>query len=92
MTTNRSDTPSDPQPAQEGLVDIAILDDDADFLSYMEDILRDEGQYAIRTFSAPDALFSDAELRRPDIVLLDMKMGEARGDGVLEQLLARLSY
>jgi DNA-binding NtrC family response regulator len=55
----------------------------------MEDILRDEGQYAIRTFSSPDLLFSEAEIRRPDIVLLDMKMGEVRGDGVLEQLLAR---
>jgi DNA-binding NtrC family response regulator len=89
MTTNRSENPPEPQPAPEGLVDIAILDDDADFLSYMEDILRDEGQYAIRTFSVPDSLFSEAEIHRPDIVLLDMKMGEVRGDSVLEQLLAR---
>lgn len=89
MSINRGDVTPDLPPAQEGLVDIAILDDDADFLSYMEDILRDEGQYAVRTYITPDTLFSEAEFRRPDIVLLDMKMGESRGDGVLEQLLTR---
>lgn len=89
MTANRSDVPADAAPVQEGLIDVAILDDDADFLSYMEDFLRDEGQYAVRTFSSPDALFVEAELRRPDLVLLDMKMGDVRGDSVLEQLLAR---
>ncbi len=31
----------------------------------------------------------ESEDRRPDIVLLDMKMGETRGDKVLEQLLGR---
>lgn len=89
MSANRSDIPADATPLLEGLVDVAILDDDADFLSYMEDFLRDEGQYAIRTFSSPDALFAEAETRRPDIVLLDMKMGDVSGDGVLEQLLTR---
>jgi DNA-binding NtrC family response regulator len=34
-------------------------------------------------------LFAAAEQRLPDIVLLDMKMGEIRGDKVLEQLLHR---
>ena len=89
MATNRRDIPQEAAPAQEGLVDVAILDDDADFLSYMEDFLHDEGQYAVRTFSSPDPLFAEAESRRPDIVLLDMKMGDVRGDGVLEQLLTR---
>ncbi len=74
-----------PQP----LVDIAILDDDPDFRTYLEDFLADEGQYAVRAFAHPEELFRGAEQRLPDIVLLDMKMGEARGDKVLEQLLAR---
>ena len=34
-------------------------------------------------------LYAAADLRRPDIVLLDMKMGRDRGDAVLEILLAR---
>jgi len=70
-------------------VDIAVLDDDLDFRNYLEDFLKDEGGYAVRTFGHPEDLFAAAEQRLPDVVLLDMKMGEIRGDKVLEQLLQR---
>lgn len=69
------------------LIDVAVLDDDPDFLSYIEDFLKDEGLYAARTFERPSQLFEAAQQQRPDIVLLDMKMGESRGEQVLEQLL-----
>jgi DNA-binding NtrC family response regulator len=72
-----------------GLVDVAVLDDDLDFRNYIEDLLRDEGIYEVRSFGTPEELFVSAESRVPDIVLLDMKMGPATGDKVLEQLLAR---
>ncbi len=72
-----------------GLVDIAVLDDDVDFRNYIEDLLRDEGKYGVRSFAAPEDLFAAAENSIPDIVLLDMKMGAASGEQVLEQLLAR---
>ncbi|HEY7305600.1 MAG TPA: response regulator [Bryobacteraceae bacterium] len=75
--------------AAEGLVDIAVLDDDVDFRNYIEDLLRDEGTYAVRTFASPAELFTSAENRVPDIVLLDMKMGAASGEEVLEHLLTR---
>jgi len=71
------------------LVDIAVLDDDADFLTYIEDLLRDEGFYSVRTFAGPEDLFASAEGRVPDIVLLDMKMAPSTGEQVLEQLLNR---
>lgn len=71
------------------LVDIAVVDDDLDFRTYIEDLLRDEGKYEVRTFAEPEQLFASAEMRIPDIVLLDMKMGPATGDKVVEQLLAR---
>jgi DNA-binding NtrC family response regulator len=70
-------------------VDVAVLDDDADFLQYMEDLLKDEGGYSVRTFSRPEDLFAASERRTPDIVLLDMKMGEFQGEKVLEELHAR---
>ncbi len=73
----------------EGLVDIAVLDDDVDFLNYIEDLLRDEGSYTVRTFASAEELFTSAENQVPDIVLLDMKMGAASGEEVLEDLLAR---
>ena len=69
-------------------MDLAILDDDPDFCNYLEDALKDDGLYSIRAFGHPDELFAACEQRLPDIVLLDMKMGEFKGDKVLEQLLA----
>ncbi len=72
-----------------GQIDIAVLDDDADFRNYLEDLLRDEGAYTVRTFKHPDELFLSAETRVPDIVLLDMKMGASTGEQVIEQLLVR---
>jgi DNA-binding NtrC family response regulator len=73
----------------QALVDVAVLDDDRDFLQYIEDFLRDEGIYAARVFERAEDLMEAVEAQRPDIVLLDMKMGRTRGDEVLERLLAR---
>ncbi|MCC6294443.1 MAG: response regulator [Bryobacterales bacterium] len=71
------------------LVDVSVLDDDADFRLYVEDLLRDEGLYNVRTFALPSELFAAAESRIPDIVLIDMKMGEFQGGEVIDELLAR---
>jgi two-component system, OmpR family, response regulator len=71
------------------VADIAVLDDDFDFRNYIEDFLKDEGVYTVRAFSSAEELFAGCEERLPDIVLLDMKMGDTSGDKVLEQLLAR---
>src|SRR5262249_41362464 len=57
--------------------------------TYIEDFLADEGLYTARTYAHPAELFAACEQSLPDIVLLDMKMGEFSGDQVLEQLLAR---
>lgn len=78
---------AEPPNASEA-VEIAVLDDDLDFLNYLEDTLRDEGLYSVRTFGHPEELFAACEQRTPDIILLDMKMGEFRGEKVLEQLQA----
>src|SRR2546423_5052097 len=69
--------------------DIAVLDDDPDFRTYLEDFLKDEGIYTVRTFGRPAELFAACEERAADIVLLDMKMGDVTGDKVLEQLQIR---
>ncbi len=71
------------------MIEIAILDDDADFRTYLEDFLRDEGGYSVRSSAQPEEFLEACERGTPDIVLLDMKMGEHRGDQVLEQLQAR---
>src|SRR6266446_5102428 len=74
---------------QEMVADIAILDDDLDFRNYLEDFLKDEGVYTVRAFGDPGEMVESCQERPPDIVLLDMKMGEVTGDKVLEQLLTR---
>lgn len=89
MRTSAETTLDQPQPTSNALIDIAILDDDPDFRNYLKDFLKDEGAYTVRAFGHPEDLFAACEHRLPDIVLLDMKMGEFRGDKVLEQLLAR---
>ena len=75
--------------AHAGLVDVAVLDDDLDFRNYIEDLLRDEGSYIVRTFAQPQELIASAETRVPDILLLDMKMGTTSGEEVIERLLTR---
>ena len=67
-------------------VDIAVLDDDSDFIHYIEDFLNDEGLYTVRTFTHPDELFKSCRERAPEIILLDMKMGPFQGQEVLERL------
>jgi two-component system OmpR family response regulator len=71
------------------LAAIAILDDDMDFRNYLEDFLKDEGTHSVRAFAQPQELFAACEELLPEIVLLDMKMGDVSGDRVLEQLLTR---
>ena len=78
--------PPQTSPPQ-GQVEVHVLDDDADFRNYMDDALKDEGTYSVHTFGHPDDLYAACEQRVPDIVLLDMKMGEFKGEKVLEQLL-----
>jgi DNA-binding NtrC family response regulator len=80
---------SSPEIPNPGLIHIAVLDDDPDFRTYIEDFLRDEELYSVRAYAHPEELMRDAEQRLPDIVLLDMKMGEFKGEKVLEQLLGR---
>jgi FixJ family two-component response regulator len=80
---------TEPAAAPAATVEVAILDDDPDFLTYIDDLLRDEGVYAVRTYSHPDELFAGCDERLPDIVMLDMIMGEERGDKVVERLLGR---
>ncbi|MCC7234612.1 MAG: response regulator [Bryobacterales bacterium] len=88
-TPGRPETRSAEDALDTTLVDVSVLDDDADFRLYVEDLLRDEGLYNVRTFALPSELFVAAESRIPDIVLIDMKMGEFQGGEVIDELLVR---
>lgn len=70
-------------------VEVAVLDDDQDFLQFMEDVLDDEGIYAVRSFSAPLDLYAAFESKVSSILLLDLKMGEHQGDAVMSEVQSR---
>jgi len=70
-------------------VDLAVLDDDPDFLQFMDDVLTDEGRYVVRCFTNPRDMYRSFEEQLPSILLLDMKMGEHRGDTVLQEVQSR---
>jgi DNA-binding NtrC family response regulator len=74
---------------ESGLIDVVVLDDDLDFRNYIEDLLRDEGKYSVRSFGEEKTLFASIQDRVPEIVLLDMKMGATSGETVVEDLLSR---
>ncbi|HEY3740616.1 MAG TPA: response regulator [Bryobacteraceae bacterium] len=67
-------------------IQIAILDDDLDFRNYLEDLLRDDG-YDVLAFAHAAELSAACEQSLPDIVLMDMKMGDTSGGDVAESLL-----
>lgn len=69
-------------------LDIVVLDDDADFRQYLEDILKDDG-HQVRLCATPDEMWATNAERLPDVVLLDMKMGAVTGEQILDQLRTR---
>lgn len=69
---------------------IVALDDDADFRQYIAGLLEGQG-HDVRVAAAPEEFFQLCESRLPDVVLLDMKMGRASGEDVLEEIRRRWS-
>jgi two-component system nitrogen regulation response regulator GlnG len=68
---------------------IAVLDDDLDFRHYIEDFLKGEGLTNVHSFAHPEDFLLACDKRAPDIVLLDMKMGDFQGEGIIERLQAK---
>jgi len=67
---------------------IYALDDDPDFREYFEGMLVQEG-HSVRVMSEPKELFDACKMHLPDVVMLDVKMGEHSGTEVLEQIRER---
>ncbi|MFO7459605.1 MAG: response regulator [Desulfatiglandales bacterium] len=67
------------------MVTILILDDDASIRFLYEEELRDEGYDVVSENGEAD--IDDLVLqKRPDLILLDLKLGEASGLDVLKKL------
>ncbi|MEZ6232663.1 MAG: response regulator [Phycisphaerales bacterium] len=75
-----------PAPA----LSILSLDDDPDFREYIREVLASDG-HDVRTAHSSRAFFAACEERLPDVVLLDMKMGQESGAEVLAEIRRRWS-
>ncbi len=67
---------------------VYALDDDPDFREYLHGLLTDDG-HSVRMVSEPKELFAACEQHLPDVILLDVKMGEHSGTEVLEEIRER---
>lgn len=67
---------------------VAVLDDDPDFLEFIAGILGSLGHEA-RTASTPGAFYAACEASLPDLVLLDVHMGDVDGTAVLDEIRQR---
>lgn len=82
-----NDTPSETESPMPPLSIVAV-DDDPDFREFLHTVLDPEG-HDLRTAADPAMLYEACESRLPDVVLLDMKMGEADGEDVLAEIRRR---
>lgn len=64
------------------------FDDDADFRQYIRGVLETQG-HEVRAVANPEEFYTACESRLPDIVLLDMKMGDVSGESVLVEVRKR---
>ncbi len=75
-------------PPETPPLSIIALDDDEDFLQYIRTLLEAEG-HDVRTVSTPEMFYEAVEASRPDVVLLDIKMGHRSGEEVLTEIRKR---
>lgn len=80
-----SEHETDNQSTSTVCLNIISLDDDPDFREYIAGILAAEGHDA-RCVASPEELIRSIEDSRPDIVLLDLNMGDDSGEQVLEAI------
>lgn len=64
---------------------VLVVDDDAEFLGYAEEVLKKAGFLVARASSGKQGL-AEARTHRPDLVLLDLTMPDVDGRTVLVQL------
>jgi DNA-binding NtrC family response regulator len=76
------------EAAEHAALSIVALDDDADFREYLRGVLETEG-HEVRAAASPDEMFGLIETQRPDVLLLDMKMGKHSGEEVLQTIRER---
>lgn len=79
---------SERAPTSQPSLDVAVLDDDPDFLEFVT-LSMEEAGHRVRAAQSPSELLGLIEESQPDVVLLDMNMGRHSGQEVLVQIRER---
>jgi FixJ family two-component response regulator len=88
MTTH--DEQIQPTSATVPPLGIVALDDDDAFRQYVQATLESE-DHEVRAVATPAEFYAACEERLPDVVLLDIKMGDHSGEDVLAEIRRRWS-
>lgn len=64
---------------------LLLVEDDEDLAQVMKQLLVDAGYAAVAALN-PEAAFAAIAERAPDLILLDLRLGAASGEGVIERL------
>lgn len=64
---------------------IAVIDDDVEILSLIENILSDNG-YDVKTYSEPSGIIQELREYLPSLILLDIHMPSRSGIDVLKEI------
>jgi CheY-like chemotaxis protein len=74
-----------PERAQHGRPHIFVVDGAPDFLILMRELLQDEAYHVTTTNFAP-ATFAQIATARPDVLIVDLAVGQRAGWDLLERL------
>ena len=81
-------TPTPTDQTEQLELSIVALDDDPDFREYIASLLESDG-HRVRACASKSEFLDECERSRPDIALLDMKMGRESGQDVLATIRER---
>ena len=65
---------------------IIVIEDDADLLQYLKDILRNKGEYDVIGFQSGTEAISYFKKNKPNLVTLDLNLIDIRGETVLKAI------
>jgi DNA-binding response OmpR family regulator len=71
----------------DGKVQVAVINDDTQFLQLMHDLLEEEEGYAVAICKEADNAYEFVKKTRPDLVILDIRVGYEENGWMILNLL-----
>lgn len=65
---------------------IIVIEDDADLLQYLQDTLKNKGEYDVTGFQSGTEAITYFKKNRPNLVTLDLNLIDVRGETVLKAI------